>query len=144
MKSLTISDAIDLCGMSRCPHCHTFLPVTTVKSEDHLITTSGHCNKCHKEYMIDRSYPAPFEFLGGHEYEMLDTTDILEKLSQTGDIKITSEPLADINQIDVTYYNYCVIYTTDTEEIKCYGLDLKTVINQVYDNLVILVNKENS
>ena len=72
MKTLTTVEMIKICATSNCPICNQFMQVITEQTEENVITTSGECNHCHMQYMIDRSYPSPYELLGGHEYNITD------------------------------------------------------------------------
>jgi hypothetical protein len=69
MQSLTINEMLEFLSTSNCPHCHKFILIHCEQTESHLITSTGHCIYCEKTFMVDRSYPAPFEVLGGHSYE---------------------------------------------------------------------------
>ena len=70
MWQLNSFEILTILGTSTCPKCHQFIYIETKHTEDHVITTSGKCDLCRTEYMIDRSYPAPFEILSSHGYEL--------------------------------------------------------------------------
>ena len=53
---------------SNCPICNRFILVSTMQTEEHIITSNAYCSFCAYDYSIDRSYPAPFEILSGHAW----------------------------------------------------------------------------
>lgn len=68
MRTLSVIEMITICAESNCPVCHKFMAVETKITEENLITTSGTCHNCNKDFMVDRTYPVPYELVGGHEY----------------------------------------------------------------------------
>lgn len=72
MESLTAVEMLEFLGTSTCPKCHKFVLIHCEQSEEHLITSSAYCSSCEIEFMVDRSFPAPFEILGGHSYSNVE------------------------------------------------------------------------
>ncbi len=69
MWSLNSIEIMTILGESKCPKCHSFIYIETKHTEHEVITSTGKCDVCCLWYMIDRSYPSPYEILGGHAYK---------------------------------------------------------------------------
>jgi uncharacterized protein (DUF983 family) len=67
MRPLTPAEMLNVINAT-CPICGGGMPVTTDQLEAYLITTKGRCDKCASDFMVDRSYPVPYQLLSGHQY----------------------------------------------------------------------------
>lgn len=70
MKSLSVVEILVTLIKKTCPECGRSIELTTCQSEAELLTTSGTCEACGLDFMIDRTLSSPHHILGGHAYEV--------------------------------------------------------------------------